>query len=131
MSKFRQLCLIVFCSLSLPCAFAADVLTPYTFDTLNKEERVGVDALRVIIPLGDLSDLDMGFIGGRNLAMKENAAFLRVHFYAAQTDIIGTVAFFKKNILLGFDLQRSLGQAGSWLYNHRHPNTGYRQPKLL
>lgn len=92
-----------------------DVLAPYSFDTLNQEERVGVDALRLVIPLGDLSDLDVGFIGGESLAMKQNAAFLRGRFYAFQTDIVGTVALFKKNVLLGFDLQRSIGQAGSWL----------------
>ncbi len=43
-----------------------DVLVPYKFEELDTEERIGVDALRVRIPLGSLSEFDAGAVFGED-----------------------------------------------------------------
>ncbi|HLP62222.1 MAG TPA: hypothetical protein VK186_25500, partial [Candidatus Deferrimicrobium sp.] len=43
-----------------------DVVAPFAFNELDKEERVGVDAVRIRVPLGRMDELDMGYIFGRH-----------------------------------------------------------------
>ncbi|NKB68512.1 MAG: hypothetical protein GKR89_15735 [Candidatus Latescibacteria bacterium] len=92
-----------------------DVIAPFAYASLDKEERIGVDALRARLPLGDLSELDGGIILGDGLALDQSAAFLRLRLYGWQTDWVPTLVLFKENLLVGFDLARPLGGAGWWL----------------
>lgn len=92
-----------------------DVLTPILKTSLAVEERTGVDAIRVRIPTGKMSEIDLGFVGGQNLTWTNDAAFIRSRFYLYDTDIIFTVMEFKENALLGFELSRSIYDAGTWL----------------
>lgn len=107
-----------------------DIITPFTFNTLDQEERIGVDAVRVTIPTGDLSEIDGGFIAGRHLSFRQNAVFLRRRIHVCESDINFLVIYFRENTLLGFDIERPLGQAGFWLeaaYTFAHSfQTGIR-----
>lgn len=91
-----------------------DVLSAFTSVELNKEERIGVDALRVRIPAGQLSEIDAGAVFGNNFSAKESALFLRGRFSVDTTDVAPIVMIYKENLLIGMDMARSLGDAGFW-----------------
>ncbi len=92
-----------------------DVIAPFSFNELDKEERVGVDALRVRVPLGAMDELDAGVAAGRDFAPGKNAFFIRGKTYQFKTDVSGLLLAFRDHLLLGFDLARALGGAGIWL----------------
>ncbi|MEA3307025.1 MAG: hypothetical protein U9Q34_04500 [Elusimicrobiota bacterium] len=91
-----------------------DVLAPYDAAALDTEERLGVDALRVKIPLGLLGEFDSGIIAGRHFKIAESAAFLRTKFYKSGTDITLIAQAFKNNLLLGGSIVRDIKGAGVW-----------------
>ena len=92
-----------------------DVVAPFAFNELDTEERRGVDAVRLRIPLGRMDELDLGFISGHELDMRQGAFFLRGKVYVWNTDISVLLLGFGDDLLLGFDLARSIGGAGYWL----------------
>lgn len=92
-----------------------DILAPFAFDELDKEERTGVDAVRVRIPLGSLDELDLGVVAGDRFESRTSAAFLRGKVHVLKTDIAGLAMDFRRHLLLGLDLSRSIGGAGAWL----------------
>jgi len=92
-----------------------DILAPFAFDTLDKEERLGIDAVRVRVPLGVMDELDMGVVAGRDLAAVGDAFFVRGRTHQLETDIAGTVMAFRGHLMLGLDVARSIGGAGAWL----------------
>ncbi|MFZ2054072.1 MAG: hypothetical protein WAU81_07725 [Candidatus Aminicenantales bacterium] len=92
-----------------------DIIAPFSFNELDKEERLGVDAVRVRIPLGPLDELDTGVVAGRDFASANNAFFIRGKTYQLKTDISGLLLAFRDHLLIGLDLARALGGAGLWL----------------
>lgn len=92
-----------------------DVILPFSFNELDKEERTGVDAVRLRIPLGTLSELDTGVVLGRGFSLKDGAAFLRGRFSLAGTDAALLLLGFKRHLLIGVDLARTVGGASLWL----------------
>lgn len=94
---------------------ATDVLTPFAYSELDVEDRIGVDAVRLRVPLADLAELDTGWVAGRDFAFRESAGFVRTRFNLADTDVALLGAIFREHGLLGFDLSRSLGGAGVYL----------------
>lgn len=92
-----------------------DVLAPFVFQELDTEERVGVDAVRVRVPLSALAELDAGYVFGEDFAFEQSAFFTRAKFYRAKTDVALLLLGFRGNLLAGIDLARSLGGAGLWL----------------
>jgi hypothetical protein len=92
-----------------------DILVPFAFNELDKEERTGVDALRVRVPLSAMDEIDAGFVAGDKLRGANDAFFLRGRTHQWETDIAGTVMGFRRHLLLGLDLARSVGGAGAWL----------------
>ncbi|MDZ7267673.1 MAG: hypothetical protein ONB48_16370 [candidate division KSB1 bacterium] len=92
-----------------------DVLTPFVFQELDTEERVGIDAVRVRVPLSALAEFDAGYVFGENFAFTQSAFFTRAKFYRAKTDVALLLLGFRGNLLVGIDLARSLGGAGLWL----------------
>ncbi len=89
-----------------------DVIAPFAFTALDKEEVPGVDALRVRIPTGSLSEIDLGYIPGRHFKLESSAFFMRSRTSLLQTDLVLLVAGMRENLLLGVDVARSLGQTG-------------------
>jgi hypothetical protein len=92
-----------------------DVLAPFTFETLDTEDRIGVDAVRARIPIGTLSEIDAGYVFGKDLEFGNSAFFARTGLNAARTDFSILFMGFRENLLLGFDLARPVGGAGFWL----------------
>ena len=91
-----------------------DVVAPFSYETLDTEDRVGVDAVRVRIPLGFMGEVDAGYLFGDNFEIERSAMFLRARVYAARTDLSMLLLRFRQNMLVGFDLARSIGGAGVW-----------------
>jgi hypothetical protein len=93
----------------------SDIITPFTYNTIAKEELVGVDALRVRTPLADMGELDLGVVFGEDFEPEKSAAFVRLKTYQISTDISFMTMIFRENILLSIDLVRSIGGAGAWI----------------
>ncbi|MCF7854100.1 MAG: hypothetical protein K9N51_04820 [Candidatus Pacebacteria bacterium] len=92
-----------------------DVLVPFRFNELDQEERPGVDAVRVRLPLGALSEIDAGYVAGEHLDSRRGAWFVRAKGYAWQTDASLLIMRLRNSFLAGIDLTRALGEAGGWL----------------
>lgn len=92
-----------------------DVLAPYTYATLDVEDRIGIDAFRARIPIGSLSEIDMGYVFGRHFKFENSAFFARTKLNTHKTDISLLAMGFRENVLAGFDLTRAISGAGFWL----------------
>lgn len=92
-----------------------DIIAPFALKELDKEERVGVDAVRVRFPWGFMGEIDIGYVFGKDTCFKNSAFFLRAKNYIKKTDISLLLLGFKRNLLLGVDIARSIGGAGFWL----------------
>jgi hypothetical protein len=92
-----------------------DVIAPFTFNELDTEERRGVDAVRVRIPLGMMDELDFGYIPGNKFKFQHSAFFIRGKLYVLKTDLALLLMGFRENLLIGLDVARSIGGAGFWL----------------
>jgi hypothetical protein len=92
-----------------------DVLVPFQFNDLDVEDRRGVDAIRMRIPMGFMGEFDAGYVFGDDFEFDNNAFFLRSKFYYRKNDISLLLVGFRENLMLGFDLARPIGGAGFWL----------------
>ncbi|MCE2416111.1 hypothetical protein J4G07_19180 [Candidatus Poribacteria bacterium] len=92
-----------------------DIIAPYTYDQLDTEDRVGVDTIRVRIPIGVMGEVDTGYIFGNNFNFDKSAVFLRTQMNAAETDFSILLLEFQRDLLVGFDIARGIGGAGFWL----------------
>ena len=92
-----------------------DVIAPYAYNQLDTEDRVGVDAIRVQIPIGVLGEFDAGYVFGENLAFEKSAFFLRSQLNAVETDFSISLLGFHEHLMTGFDIARGIGGAGFWL----------------
>lgn len=93
----------------------SDVFSPFSYQDLNKEEKVGVDAVRVKFPMGKMGEFDTGFVFGENGKFSKSAAFVSSKFYIWETNITLTVMDFMENLLASVNIERSIGGAGVWL----------------
>jgi len=91
-----------------------DVIAPFTFNELDTEERRGVDAVRVRIPLGMMDELDLGYVPGKDFKFKNSAFYIRGKTYLMKTDAALLLMGFRENLLIGVDVTRSIGGAGAW-----------------
>ena len=92
-----------------------DVLTPFTYDQLDTEDRIGVDAVRVRVPIGAIGEWDTGYIFGEDFKFEKSAFYLRSQLNAAETDFSVSLVGFQKHLLAGLDVARGIGGAGFWL----------------
>ncbi len=92
-----------------------DVIAPYAYNQLDTEDRIGVDAIRVQIPIGVLGEFDTGYVFGENLAFEKSAFFLRSQLNAVETDFSIALLGFREHLMTGFDIARGIGGAGFWL----------------
>jgi len=91
-----------------------DVIVPFTFNELDTEERRGVDAVRVRIPLGMMDELDFGYVPGKDFKFKNSAFYVRGKTYFIKTDAALLLMGFRENLLIGLDVTRAVGGAGAW-----------------
>ena len=92
-----------------------DVIAPFSFDQLDTEDRVGVDAIRIRIPIGVLGEVDTGYVFGEKFDYDKSALFLRTQLNALETDFSISLIQFQRNLLAGIDIARGIGGAGFWL----------------
>jgi hypothetical protein len=92
-----------------------DVIAPFAFNELDKEESWGVDAIRMRIPLGMMDELDVGYVAGEDFHVDNSAFFIRGKIYKFQTDVSAIFLGFRKHLLIGLDIARAIGGAGFWL----------------
>ena len=50
-----------------------DILAPFTFSALDTEDRFGIDALRIRIPVGTMGEFDTGYVLGKHLDFNKSA----------------------------------------------------------
>ncbi len=92
-----------------------DIITLYTFNSLDQEYRIGVDAVRALIPLGELTELEVGYIAGNDFLWQQSALYARGHRNLAGSDIELVLIQFRENTLLGASVESSISDAGVWL----------------
>lgn len=92
-----------------------DVLAPFSFETLDTEDRIGIDAVRTRIPLGTLSEIDVGYVFGRDLKFENSAFYGRAAFNVHNTDVSLLVMDFRENLLVGMNMAGALGGAGYYI----------------
>jgi len=81
-----------------------DILSPFTFNELDKEERRGVDAIRVRIPIGDMSEFDIGYVVNKDLKIETNAVFIRGKTELFNSDVSFSFVKFYNNLMIGADI---------------------------
>ena len=91
-----------------------DVIAPYTYNQLDTEDRIGVDAIRIQVPIGILGEFDTGYVSGENFAFEKSAFFLRSQLNAVETDFSIILVGFREHLMTGFDIARGIGGAGFW-----------------
>jgi len=92
-----------------------DVFSPYSFQELNKEEKFGIDAIRVKIPIGDMGEIDLGYVFGKHADWKKSAAFARVRFPIMNYDISVIAMEYRTHLMAGLNISGSIGGAGVWV----------------
>lgn len=92
-----------------------DVLAPYTFSTLAKEERIGVDAVRLMVPTAELGQLDAGVVFGDDARERNSAEFARYRADVSGTGVSLMLMRYRRNEMLGLDINGSIGGASAWL----------------
>ncbi len=92
-----------------------DILSPFTFNELDKEERRGVDAIRVRIPIGDMSEFDIGYVVNKDLKIETNAVFIRGKTELFNSDVSFSFVKFYNNLMIGADISGAIGGSGFWI----------------
>jgi hypothetical protein len=92
-----------------------DVIVPFAFNELDVEDRIGVDAVRIRVPIGTMEEIDAGWAFGDDFEFENSAMFLRTRLYYRRTDITLLAVGFRENLLTGLNLAGSFGGAGFWL----------------
>jgi len=91
-----------------------DVLAPFSYRELDREERAGIDALRLRLPLGSLSEVDLGLVAGDHAQLADSAAFARVKASLLGLELVALGTAFQGNLLFGLDCSGELSGAGLW-----------------
>jgi len=92
-----------------------DVIAPFSFNELDKEERYGVDAVRWRVPLGTLSEIDAGYVFGHHFSFDKSAFYLKARAPLLGMDVTALGLVFQENALIGLDVAGSIGGAGAWI----------------
>jgi len=92
-----------------------DILTPFSFDALDVEERPGVDGLRVRVPLGMMSEIDAGYLPGKDFEAENSAGWANLKLYALETDVTLVLVGMREFAFAGVDIARAIRGAGTWL----------------
>ena len=92
-----------------------DILAPFSLGTLDAEERAGVDAIQVLIPIGFMGELNLGSVWGKDFEIKRSAFFSKFKYNILKSDVSILLLDFQENLLIGFDLAHNIGGAGAWI----------------
>ena len=92
-----------------------DIFLPFDVRTFNTEYRTGVDAIRFQRPWGELGEIDIGVVLGKDAKRENSAAFLRVRTNRNGTDYQLALIEFAEQQLTGLGLQTAIWNLGFWL----------------
>lgn len=92
-----------------------DVLTPFAFNVIDKEERTGVDSIIFKKLINSEILLDTGLILGSDAKTENSAIYLRPKITKNQLDLTLSVVRFKEKNSLGFELSHPIKDAGFWI----------------
>lgn len=91
-----------------------DIFVPFALQTLNQEYRVGIDALRYQMSLGDFALLDSGIVIGEDAKKQNNAAFVRGRDNWNGNDVQVVLIAQDRAWLFGGGVETALGDFGFW-----------------
>jgi hypothetical protein len=92
----------------------SDILAPFRYEELDTEDRTGVDAVRARIPIGFMGEADFGYVFGEDFEAENSAFFARGKYHVLKTDVSVIGLGFRENLMVGLDLARAIGGAGTW-----------------
>jgi len=92
-----------------------DILTPMAFNTIDKEERTGVDSIIFKRPLTQEILLDAGVVLGADAKGSNSAFYLRPKLSRESLDLSLSLVHFKNKNSLGFELSHPIKDAGFWI----------------
>ena len=92
----------------------SDVFLPFDVKTLDQEYRRGVDAVRYQASIGDLSEIDIGFVMGSSAQSQTSAAFMQARTNVKGQDYQVTLIDYADQLLMGVGVEGSLGSSGYW-----------------
>lgn len=101
-----------------------DLVSPFSPTDVDREVRRGADAVRLSLPLGTLSQLDLLWLPRQEL--DEQGFVVRAQANVLATDVSGSAAKYLDDLVLGADLAGDLGPLGvhgeaAWTIPTRHP----------
>ena len=89
-----------------------DVFAPFPLQRIDQEFRLGIDGLKLTIPLGELSELELSGIVGEDAKMEESAGLMRYKTQLGSTDSELIMIHFREAQLLGINLEDSIWDIG-------------------
>lgn len=92
-----------------------DILVPTQINSLDKEDRTGIDSINLKIPLDELSIIESGIVLGKDLDQNNGAIFIRPKLHIEEWDIAFMAMEFKEDRLLGLEVQHPYLEAGWFL----------------
>ncbi len=92
-----------------------DIYSPFSFNAIDREERRGVDALRVRYSLGDFSELDFGFVFGDKFKRENSSFFSRLKGSFNSVDYSLLFILKDDERIYGLDFNTTLGGNSLWL----------------
>jgi hypothetical protein len=92
-----------------------DVLVPFDFLMINLEQRTGVDAIRLVLPTGDMSEFEVGLVLDQNLKDSEQFRFISYGDVFKDWDYKLYLMSLYQHLIKGVDLQGSIANWGVWL----------------
>jgi hypothetical protein len=91
-----------------------DVFTAIGIQNPDHENRSGIDAVRMRYAWSDLDELDAGYVAGKDARWEDSAVFLRPRVHLLGMDVAPIGVAYRRNLLVGLDLQGSIAGAGTW-----------------
>jgi len=91
-----------------------DIFLPFDVQTFNQEYRAGVDAIRYQTPLGELGEIDVGLVLGKDAKPENSAAFLQIRGNHNGKDLQMALTRFAEQTMLGAGIQTAIGDIGFW-----------------
>ncbi|MBN2693559.1 hypothetical protein JXR93_02760 [bacterium] len=85
-----------------------DIFSPFTFQDFNKEEKKGVDSIKIVTPLGDMSQIEIGAIFGDSFYYENDSFYLKYKGYILNTDFSIMFNHFRENGMFAIDFTRNL-----------------------
>jgi len=106
-----------------------NVFLPFPIGNIDNEYRSGVDAIRIKIPLAEMAEFDGGVVLGEHIEKEKNAFFINLGHPIGDWDILYSAINYRKNYLLGLDMQGNFFSQGIWFEAAYNKMKAYKNKK--